>query len=42
MDEHVAKAVVRGMRERGVDVLTVTEAGTLGAADTAHILRARE
>ncbi len=41
MDEHVAKAVVRGLRERGVDVLTVTDAGTLGASDTEHILRAR-
>ena len=26
-DEHVAKAVVPGLRQRGVDVLTVPEAG---------------
>jgi predicted nuclease of predicted toxin-antitoxin system len=38
----VAKAVVRGLRERGVNVLTVTEAGTLGASDQDHIQRARD
>ena len=27
-DEHVSKAVVMGLRRRGVDVLTVPEAGT--------------
>jgi len=32
-DEHVAKAVVSGLRQRGVDVLTVPEAGMLGASD---------
>ena len=40
-DEHVAKAVVRGLRQRGVDVLTVTEAGLLGASDEEHLTRAR-
>ena len=40
-DEHVARAVVRGLRERGVDVLTVTEAGLPGAADDAHLARAQ-
>ena len=40
-DEHVARAVVKGLRERGVDLLTVTEAGSLGAADTAHLARAQ-
>ncbi|WP_337288367.1 DUF5615 family PIN-like protein [Candidatus Methylomirabilis sp.] len=39
-DEHVAKAVVRGLRQRGVDVLTVLEAGMIGALDEAHIRRA--
>ena len=39
-DEQVARAVVKGLRERGVDVLTVTEAGLLGAADDAHLARA--
>ena len=32
-DEHVARAVVRGLRQRGVDVLTVLEAGLIGASD---------
>jgi len=40
-DEHVARAVVNGLRQRGVDVLTVTEAGTLGASDEMHLERAR-
>ncbi len=41
MDEHVARAVVRGLRQRGADVLTVPEAGLLGAADEEHLERAR-
>ena len=40
-DEHVARAVVRGLRQRGVDVLTVREADLLGASDEAHLKRAR-
>ncbi|MCA1687041.1 MAG: DUF5615 family PIN-like protein [Actinobacteria bacterium] len=40
-DEHVPKAVVRGLRERGVDVLTVSEAGVLGASDQEHLAFAR-
>lgn len=40
-DEHVAKAVVQGLRHRGVDVLTVVETGMLGAADEDHVERAR-
>lgn len=32
-DEHVARAVVRGLRERGVDIVTTPEAGLLGASD---------
>ncbi len=40
-DEHVARAVVRGLRERGADVLTVPEAGLLGATDEEHLERVR-
>ncbi|MBZ0170568.1 hypothetical protein MELA_00041 [Candidatus Methylomirabilis lanthanidiphila] len=40
-DEHVAKAVVRGLRQRGVDVLTASEARMLGASDANHLKRAR-
>ena len=41
-DEQVSKAVVMGLRRRGVDVLTVPEAGTLGAADAEQLRRARD
>ncbi len=40
-DEHVAKAVIRGLRQRGVDVLTVPEAGMLAASDEEHLALAR-
>lgn len=36
-DEHIARAVVRGLRQRGVDVLTVPEAGLMGAPDVPHL-----
>jgi predicted nuclease of predicted toxin-antitoxin system len=38
MDEHVSRAVIQGLRQRGVDVLSVPEAGTLGASDEEHLL----
>lgn len=41
LDEHVPRAVVQGLRERGVDIKTVGEAGLLSAPDTAHLQRAR-
>ena len=41
-DEQVARAVVRGLRRRGVDVLTVPEAGTLGVTDADQLQRARD
>lgn len=41
-DEHVPKAVINGLRQRGVDILTVPEAGTLGATDQAQLERARQ
>ncbi len=40
-DEHVPRAVVRGLRERGVDTLTVSEAGMLRASDEEHLAFAR-
>src|SRR5262245_51063477 len=40
-DEHVSKAVIKGLRERGADVRTVPEAGLLGASDEEHLERAR-
>jgi len=41
-DEHIARAIVRGLRQSGVDVLTVPEAGMLGASDKDHLAKARE
>lgn len=41
LDEHVPRAVVQGLRERGVDITTVGEAGLRSASDTAHMQRAR-
>lgn len=41
-DEHVAYAVVAGLRQRGVDVLTVVEANLLSASDEVHLERAFE
>jgi Domain of unknown function (DUF5615) len=40
LDEHVPNAVLRGLRVRGVDVLSVAEAGMLGASDEDHLARA--
>jgi predicted nuclease of predicted toxin-antitoxin system len=37
LDEHVPFAVSIGLRLRGVDVLTVQEAGLSGASDEAHL-----
>ncbi|MEL6771167.1 MAG: DUF5615 family PIN-like protein [Bacteroidota bacterium] len=36
-DEHVGRAVVEGLRRRGIDVQTVVEAGLLGATDESHL-----
>ena len=36
-DEHVAKAVIKGLRQRGVDVLTTPEANKLHATDEEHL-----
>ena len=36
-DEHVSRAVIVGLRQRGVDVLSVPEASKLGASDEEHL-----
>ena len=41
-DDHVAKAVIEGLRRREVDVLTVVEAGLMGAADERQLQKARK
>lgn len=40
-DEHVSRAVIEGLRNRGLDVLSVPEAGTMGRTDEKHLERAR-
>ena len=40
-DEHVPKAVAKGLRERGIEAMTVAEAGTLGAEDAWHLAYAK-
>lgn len=41
-DEHVSRAVIQGLRQRGVDVLSLPEAGMLGATDEQHLAFAIE
>jgi predicted nuclease of predicted toxin-antitoxin system len=38
LDEHVDHAIAIGLRKRGIDVTTTTEAGLLGSEDEAHIV----
>jgi predicted nuclease of predicted toxin-antitoxin system len=40
-DEHIPKAVIRGLRQRGVDILSVADAALIGADDMTHLRRAR-
>jgi hypothetical protein len=40
LDEHVPRAVARALRARRIDALTVAEAGSLGAPDVVHLVRA--
>jgi hypothetical protein len=39
-DEQVSKAIIKGLRQRGADVLSAPEAGLLGATDEEHLARA--
>ncbi|HUE74950.1 MAG TPA: DUF5615 family PIN-like protein [Pirellulaceae bacterium] len=41
LDEHVDHEIARGLRSRGVDVTTSTDANLLGAPDEAHLEFAR-
>lgn len=41
-DEHVAKAIASGLRKRGIDALTIAEAGLLGADDEDLLAFVRE
>src|SRR5436309_4797375 len=37
LDEHIAGAIAEGLRRRGIDVTTASDAGLLGEEDTAHL-----
>lgn len=37
LDEHMDHAIAHGLRGRGIDCTTTTDAGLLGARDEAHI-----
>ena len=41
-DEHVHSSVVKGLRFRGIDVLTINEAKRLGAKNEDHIVFAKK
>ena len=40
-DEHIPRAVAKGLRARGIDASTAAEAGQLGASDAALLASAR-
>ena len=40
-DEHVSRAVIQGLRQRGIDVVSVPEEKMLGASDEEHLAFAR-
>lgn len=43
MDENIPQAVIKGLRRRGLDVVTAQESEMLGASDRAHLnLASRE
>jgi hypothetical protein len=37
LDEHVDHAIARGLRSRGINCTTTTDAGLLGAEDAGHV-----
>jgi hypothetical protein len=41
LDEHVAHAIAAGLRRRGIDVTTTTDAALLSAPDEDHIAFAK-
>ncbi len=41
LDEHVAHAIALGLRRRGIDVTTTTDAGLLSAPDDDHLAYAK-
>jgi Domain of unknown function (DUF5615) len=41
-DEHISKAVIEGLRQRGVEVLSIPDAAMLGATDESILSKAKE
>jgi Domain of unknown function (DUF5615) len=39
-DEHVSKAVIEGLRQRGVEVLSIPDANMIGASDESILSKA--
>ena len=39
-DEHISKAIIKGLRRRDVTILTVVEAEMMGASDKEHLEKA--
>ena len=37
LDEHISAALAAGLRHRGIDVTTATDAGLMGAEDRDHL-----
>src|SRR5262245_55272948 len=42
IDEHIPSAIAAGLRERGIDVLTIQDDGRTGTDDTDNLRRAFE
>ncbi|MEA3640971.1 MAG: DUF5615 family PIN-like protein [Lamprobacter sp.] len=41
-DEHIPKAVIHGLRQRGIAIITVADAALMGACDLDHLRFARQ
>ena len=41
-DEHIAQAIVYGLRQRGIDIISPVEAGTLGDSDESQLALAHQ
>jgi predicted nuclease of predicted toxin-antitoxin system len=41
LDEHIPRAIAEGLRRRGIDATTTSDAGLIGADDLAHLEFAR-
>lgn len=42
LDEHIPKAVAKGLKQRGIEVFTCVELNALGFSDTEHLTLAQQ